>query len=1103
MSRNWVFAARPAGSCVVRQSAREMAPGDRVFHWTQEGLLGVSEMTSSIHQDEQGQVVVDLREVRLLSQPLDRETFAADPDLARAAFLNSPGKVNYLVDDLLAARLSRLVGMEPLWGFDPVKLAEVLELRFDDPRLMSAAGWKQEVGTFVTPFFEALKASVGATWQIASRGTVKTQRQHHATMNCNNVYVFLGLDAPTDAERHFLFAGYSFWGKEPEARREMDLLEKKQLPPGWERRMQKTWVFGGHAAMFGLFLSPGQIREMTPEVLLDTTAAALRQALEGNASPANPSPANATTNTDELAQLYARSKQDLTFWEAWRDRMQQREARLPIISEALSEFQRTNDLETFRRFMDNESRQHNLWGFGGTSGQMFLNLWLRAEERTGTALGVTLARESSVPADPEELEASLRRAVAVLAEARALPGGGIQGFFAGHLPYLLSYLWQVREPLRWPVLWTTSLRPFLSKHGLLSAQRDPISWFLAYLRGAAALRVVLEASSLWDSWAVDHPWWEVEGLSVWARDLVEPPPPDGGLVDALHRFCLSRGFHFPPEILISYLLALQSKPFVIFSGISGTGKTKLAELFAAFVSPTIAPPAKPATASSGPFMVTQLRPFTHKYRRLYIPVEHWQHFPPLEPGDHEMVKLQTPLGASEAKLINFKMESRPEGSLQLYLRGGALDWVRSLKLGQPIAWTREVEGYRLTSGDLSTEQPAVARTPWAFVPVRPDWTDSRGLVGFAHVLSGTYQATDFLRLLLRARVDPDRWPHFVLLDEMNLARVEHYFSDFLSALETRKLAPDQTTVEQEPFSLHDHPRCILQAGAEDPAAEFFDAEANVKTCRVRCAGCPWADLVDTRYHGAGETDYADAHRAGFDPVLFAPPRLRIPWNVFFTGSVNVDETTYSFSPKVLDRAHVLEFSEVNLESYLQSPPVLGHAVCATAEMVNQWTRGFTYPFSQVGRDRGLRSPELAPYLNQLVGLNRWLQADNLHFGYRVADEILTFLQNAVDLAEPRFPLERAFDRVLLQKLLTRFYGSQAKLRRPLLGLIAFCELQPDEEATAELVESTVRERAAAFSLRSHTELRQELEFNLRLRESGLKALRMLRDLELDGFASSL
>ena len=145
-----------------------------------------------------------------------------------------------------------------------------------------------------------------------------------------------------------------------------------------------------------------------------------------------------------------------------------------------------------------------------------------------------------------------------------------------------------------------------------------------------------------------------------------------------------------------------------------------------------------------------------------------------------------------------------------------------------------------------------------FVPVRPDWRDSKSLLGYYNPLTGTYEWTPFLRFLLRAEQNyrsEDKLAWFVILDEMNLAHVEYYFADLLSVLESGR---DEDGWTREP----------LRLGYPD------DAEGNL------------------------------------------PPReLKLPPNLYIVGTVNVDETTHAFSPKVLDRAFTLELTDVDFTTY--------------------------------------------------------------------------------------------------------------------------------------------------------------------------------------------
>ena len=157
-------------------------------------------------------------------------------------------------------------------------------------------------------------------------------------------------------------------------------------------------------------------------------------------------------------------------------------------------------------------------------------------------------------------------------------------------------------------------------------------------------------------------------------------------------------------------------------------------------------------------------------------------------------------------------------------------------------------------------------------PVRPDWTDPSGLTGYYDPLSEEYIVPPFLQAILTAHEHPES-PVFVLIDEMNLARVEYYFSDVLSAIETG-----------QPISLHENSDPVTGSTGED-----------------------------------------------------IPPELTIPDNLYITGTVNIDETTHPFSDKVLDRAVTVDMSDVDIEGFLNQleddNPSLSEAIEASEDLL--------------------------------------------------------------------------------------------------------------------------------------------------------------------------
>jgi 5-methylcytosine-specific restriction enzyme B len=281
-----------------------------------------------------------------------------------------------------------------------------------------------------------------------------------------------------------------------------------------------------------------------------------------------------------------------------------------------------------------------------------------------------------------------------------------------------------------------------------------------------------------------------------------------------------------------------------------------------------------------------------------------------------------------------------------------------------------------------------------------------------------------LRLLLNAKDHPDK-PYFIILDEMNLAKVEQYFSDFLSIMESRT----QDKPEGEALHLHFRENIQAQDGNGDVPASFH-----------------------------------------------------IPANVYFTGTVNIDETTYMFSSKVLDRANVIEFNDVNLADYESGVDSSGRFVLNNADVRNKLLPGENeVPFSsKTDYAEALKiAPDVHGYLDEHLNI---LHQYHLHFGYRVINEIAHFICNAHDLIQ-NFNLEAAMDIQILQKILPKFHGTQGKLVEPLNKLFAFC---CDE--TISLDESYLQ-KAATYD-----------EY-ARFPRSAQKLARMIRNLNVQGYTS--
>jgi hypothetical protein len=253
------------------------------------------------------------------------------------------------------------------------------------------------------------------------------------------------------------------------------------------------------------------------------------------------------------------------------------------------------------------------------------------------------------------------------------------------------------------------------------------------------------------------------------------------------------------------------------------------------------------------------------------------------------------------------------------------------------------------------------------IPVRPDWTDSKGAFGYLNPLTGTYQRTPALDFILAAEKHSEV-PYFLVLDEMNLAHVERYFSDVLSAVESR-----------EPIPLHDQEQVQTEQG-------------------VPCQ-------------------------------LFLPPNLMI------VGTVNIDETAYPFSPKVLDRAFVIDMSQMDLPAFLANarpnPESKDSPVAVSLVPLRDW--------------RGLPVEEADQ--EWLLDVHDTFNQHGWPFGYRVAEESLAFLGHARLLG---LDDDSARDHLLISKMLPKLHGNRTKLESLIVGLRAFLNGESPHDAAEAL-----------------------------------------------------
>lgn len=298
------------------------------------------------------------------------------------------------------------------------------------------------------------------------------------------------------------------------------------------------------------------------------------------------------------------------------------------------------------------------------------------------------------------------------------------------------------------------------------------------------------------------------------------------------------------------------------------------------------------------------------------------------------------------------------------------------------------------------------------VPVKPNWTGPEDLLGYYNPLERSYQSTPFLQALQAAQAEPEV-PHFICLDEMNLARVEHYFADFLSLLEERGEPP------LIPLHAADEERhAVMESGL------FLTIEAEARTRLGLPETATIEDLLcdeqaNALLHKLGGFKDAESvllHHGRLRRSLSAsartPTALRFPANVRIIGAVNVDDTTHYLSPKVLDRVHVLRFRnpvlvdwdmvEAELEPFDEA--ALAQPLRLTASVF-----GERQPYPPFDRQDPDASFLAAVAREQLDGLG-------VEFGMRAIRQSLHYLRQAQATGVGS---EAALNNVILHKVLPK------------------------------------------------------------------------------------
>jgi energy-coupling factor transporter ATP-binding protein EcfA2 len=472
-----------------------------------------------------------------------------------------------------------------------------------------------------------------------------------------------------------------------------------------------------------------------------------------------------------------------------------------------------------------------------------------------------------------------------------------------------------------------------------------------------------------------------EKYTDWLKINFPEEPKINNTPGTFAEFLVDEGYYFEPEMIENFLLSFKAKRFVILTGNSGTGKTKIAQLFAQYVSNSM------VKNSSINTKVKVGKATKNKGWTLKKDVLKDFGIPNIN-GSYD-IKIDGVKGKGNLYMLS-QLFYANDNEIQSKLK--------DLEINDP---DQKI--------DLEIILPSNEGLQYKIVPVGANWTENRHIIGFYNVITNEYITSDALELILEASKPGNKdKPFFLILDEMNLSHVERYFADFLSAMESN--------------------------------------------------------------------EYISLHKSN-DKIGY-PNDIKIPKNLFVIGTVNVDETTYMFSPKVLDRANVIEFSTISAKDYMLNGVTQDQLTGNVNYLENP-----LYEHNLVKSLSESRIENFRSYLENietLEGNKLWdLLSDELNifqevlktagfdFGFRVIDEILRFMYVAWYYEgenEIWDNWQRYFDAQIKQKMLPRIHGSQRVLENTLNELSQLCVDYPTSKAKIEEMKDVLyKQRYVSFT----------------------------------------
>lgn len=290
---------------------------------------------------------------------------------------------------------------------------------------------------------------------------------------------------------------------------------------------------------------------------------------------------------------------------------------------------------------------------------------------------------------------------------------------------------------------------------------------------------------------------------------------------------------------------------------------------------------------------------------------------------------------------------------------------------------------------------------YCMIEVKPNWHDSSELLGYYSSFNGGgYRFTKFDRFVVKAWLNPDV-PFFVCLDEMNLAPVEQYFAEFLSVLETRS---------------RDQDGHVVTGALVDK--QYFKDDTKMKEDLGLDGADDWTIKVRSDLVNKG---------------------LTLPPNLIVIGTVNMDDTTYQFSRKVIDRAMTIEMNGGELSQMFGNSNSLKYRSDEDVVKLGMFKAPYINADEVIERYQSQAQIIKEKLPEKLEAVNTALKGTPFQVSYRVLNELVIYLGALMDEATAKGEsidddalsalIDQAMDQITLMKILPRIEGDDDMFKR--------------------------------------------------------------------------